>query len=158
MEPVRLVATGGARIVGAWDSLFCDAYLFKCSSPPEGILRLGIQWSATLTQSWDVIIIGYSMVGVREGPICFETFPHAVVCALLGRVVPAKPKKERRLGVLAGIECDRDLLSNIDFIDAALCAVTAENFRRGRTEGLGSSGEGIIVVPKGQLGLTVGVS
>jgi predicted RNase H-like nuclease len=40
--------------------------------------------------------------GVREGPICFETFPHAVVCALLGRVVPAKPKKGKTSWGLGG--------------------------------------------------------
>ena len=32
----------------------------------------------------------------RRGPICFETFPHAIVCALSGRVVPTKPKVQSR--------------------------------------------------------------
>jgi predicted RNase H-like nuclease len=36
----------------------------------------------------------------RTGTVCFETFPHAIVCALSGRVVPAKPKVPNRRKVL----------------------------------------------------------
>ncbi|MGO9084094.1 MAG: hypothetical protein ACLQBK_02625 [Candidatus Sulfotelmatobacter sp.] len=39
-------------------------------------------------------------------------------------------------------------LANIDFIDAALCAVTAEGFRAGHTKEFGGREEGFIVVPE----------
>jgi predicted RNase H-like nuclease len=83
----------------------------------------------------------------REGPICFETFPHAVVCALAGRVVPAKPKTRNRRNVLLAQGYDVKSLPNIDFIDAALCAVAAEEFRQGRIKYFGGQDEGFIVVP-----------
>lgn len=38
-------------------------------------------------------------------------------------------------------------LANIDFVDAALCALTAERFLLGRTRSFGNVEEGFIVVP-----------
>lgn len=84
---------------------------------------------------------------LQKGPICFETFPHAIVCALAAKVVSAKPKTSERRKVLRGRGYDDSLLSNIDFIDAALCAVTAEEFRKGRTIQFGTRDEGFIVMP-----------
>jgi predicted nuclease with RNAse H fold len=83
----------------------------------------------------------------RSGPICFETFPHAIVCAFAAKVVPAKPKKLKRRDVLRKLGYDDSPFSNIDFIDAALCAVTAERFREGRTIQFGRRDEGFIVMP-----------
>ena len=84
---------------------------------------------------------------LRQGPICFETFPHAIVCALAAKVVPAKPKESNRRNVLRSRDYDDSRLPNIDFIDAALCAVTAEEFRKGSTRQFGGPEEGFIVVP-----------
>lgn len=84
----------------------------------------------------------------KNGLVCFETFPHAIVCALAGKVVPAKPKRITRRKVLIEQDYDVSPLSNIDFMDAALCAVTAEKFREGKITQFGTSEEGIIVVPK----------
>jgi predicted nuclease with RNAse H fold len=80
-------------------------------------------------------------------PVCFETFPHAVVCALSGRVVPSRRKAFTRRKVLQAWGCDDRPLSNIDFVDAALCAVAAEEFRHGRMRLFGGRDEGFIVVP-----------
>ena len=86
--------------------------------------------------------------GIRpEGPVFFETFPHAIVCALAGKVVPAKPKAANRRKVWHARAYDYSPLPNIDFIDAALCAVTAEEFRQGSTRHFGGRDEGFIVVP-----------
>ncbi len=92
----------------------------------------------------------YSLFEGKLGkrPACFETFPHAIVCALAGKVVAAKPKKIRRLKVLSEQNYDVSVLSNVDFIDAALCALTAEEFRKGRIRQFGIREEGIIVVPE----------
>jgi len=81
-------------------------------------------------------------------PICIETFPHAIVCAMGDRVVSSKPKLAVRRAALQDRGYDVRDLRGMDFIDAALCAVTAEEFRRGRYECYGDSAEGYIVVPK----------
>ena len=67
-----------------------------------------------------------------EGSMCMETFPHAVVCALEGRVVLAHPKNATRRAVLRNRGLDVSGLDNVDFVDAALCAVAAEAFSQGR--------------------------
>lgn len=81
--------------------------------------------------------------------VCFETFPHAIVCALSGRIVPAHPKTRVRREVLSTLGLDITLLTNIDLVDAALCAVTAEAFRRNQITCYGEPKEGYVVVPKG---------
>ena len=79
--------------------------------------------------------------------VCFETFPHAVACVLAGRTLSAKQKRfdRRRLLSRAGIETDS--LTNIDEVDAALCALTAQHFLAGTFKAYGDDAEGYIVVP-----------
>ncbi len=86
-----------------------------------------------------------------EKRVCFETFPHAIVCALKGRIVPAHPKTSVRREVLRTLGLDISSLTNIDLIDAALCAVAADAFRRGEATLYGDAEEGFVVVPKGKL-------
>ena len=81
------------------------------------------------------------------GRICIETFPHAVVCAIAGRVISAKPKGKVRREVLKKIGYDVGMLSNIDFVDAALCAVAAAEFSKGSYQHFGNREEGFIIVP-----------
>jgi len=83
-----------------------------------------------------------------SGSISFETFPQAIVCSLAGKVVPAKPKSSGRRKVLRESGYDEVVLPNIDFVDAALCALTAEAFANRRTIHFGNSAEGFIVVPR----------
>lgn len=83
--------------------------------------------------------------------VCFETFPHAIVCALKGRIVPAHPKTSVRREVLRTLGLDICSLNNIDLVDAALCAVAADDFRRGEFDRYGDQKEGFVVVPKGKL-------
>ena len=85
----------------------------------------------------------------RAGQACFETFPHAVVCALAGRMVAARPKRETRRNALRQRGHDVGSLTNVDFVDAALCAVTADAFARGSYRLFGEKNEGFIVVPVG---------
>ncbi len=82
-----------------------------------------------------------------EGHMCIETFPHAIVCALEGRVVSAHPKNATRLAVLHSRGLNVSGLVNIDFVDAALCAVAADAFRKNTFKAYGNSAEGFIVVP-----------
>jgi predicted nuclease with RNAse H fold len=87
--------------------------------------------------------------GKREAKrVCFETFPHAIVCALSGDIVPAHPKTRVRREVLKKLGLDITLLTNIDLVDAALCAFTADAFRRNKITCYGEPKEGSVVVPK----------
>jgi len=85
----------------------------------------------------------------RAGQACFETFPHAVVCALAGRMVAARPKRETRRNALRQRGYDVGSVTNVDFVDAGLCAITADAFVRGRVKLFGNKVEGFIVVPVG---------
>ncbi len=82
-----------------------------------------------------------------SGPICFETFPHAVACVLAGRLLSAGQKRRDRLHVLRAAGLPVDVLSNIDMVDAALCALTARYVLAGRFASYGDVKEGFIVVP-----------
>lgn len=83
----------------------------------------------------------------RRRPIVFETFPHAVACALLGRVVSARTKRRDRTHLLSRHAVATESLSNIDYIDAAICALASQFFEGGRYLCHGDSFEGHIVVP-----------
>src|SRR5215217_251274 len=91
---------------------------------------------------------------VLQRPLCFETFPHAIACALAGRTLSAKNKRvdRRRLLNQAGIATD--VLRNIDEVDAALCAAAAHQFLSGRFKQYGDEGEGYIIVPNARLHLS----
>ena len=84
----------------------------------------------------------------RKGPACIETFPHAITCAMAGRVVLARPKGKMRRNALQSEGYDIGILTNIDFVDAALCAVAADEFRKDNYLPFGNPEEGYIVVPR----------
>lgn len=79
--------------------------------------------------------------------VCFETFPHAVACALAKRILPAKQKRTDRPRLLREAGVSLTSLTNIDQVDAALCALTAQYLRAGTFKSYGDAGEGYIVVP-----------
>jgi predicted nuclease with RNAse H fold len=81
-------------------------------------------------------------------PLCFETFPHAVACALARKILSAKQKRTDRRRLLREAGLSIASLSNIDMIDAALCALTAHHLLAGRFRTYGDVAEGFIVVPK----------
>jgi predicted nuclease with RNAse H fold len=81
------------------------------------------------------------------GRRCFETFPQAIACALAGRKVSTKCKAAVRRNILGDLGYDHRPLTNVDFIDAALCAVAAERFLRGAFVAFGQTDEGFIVIP-----------
>ena len=84
------------------------------------------------------------------GRISFETFPHAITSAILGRkVASAKLKGVQRRQVLAGFGIDTSLLTTIDAVDAALCALAAIHLVEGTTRVFGAAADGYIHVPIG---------
>jgi predicted nuclease with RNAse H fold len=84
-------------------------------------------------------------------PICFETFPHAAACALAGEAVPAKQKAKLRRELLVGAGVDVAALSNIDMVDAALCALAASYFLAKQYKKYGEPASGFIIVPDPKL-------
>ena len=83
----------------------------------------------------------------HAGPCSVETFPHGIVCCFSRKVVPAIPKVPSRRKALIDRGFDITPLTNIDFIDAGLCAVAAREFRQGRFASFGRKDEGFIVLP-----------
>lgn len=82
-----------------------------------------------------------------SGAICFETFPHAIMRSLNGLPIRAGGKAATRRAALKSEGYDVSRLTNIDFVDAALCAFTAKKFRAGQYTSYGECEEGVIVVP-----------
>jgi predicted nuclease with RNAse H fold len=89
----------------------------------------------------------HSRLASDEGCCVFETFPHAVVCNLTKNVVRAKSKSETRRKVLRKSGVEDHALNNIDFVDAALCALTASRLAGGAWHCYGDDEGGFIVVP-----------
>lgn len=84
----------------------------------------------------------------RHGTICFETFPHAITCALLGKQdVSAKFKRTQRRQLLEKVGINTHKLKSIDALDAALCALAAQYVLQGRARAYGDAASGLIFVP-----------
>ncbi len=82
-----------------------------------------------------------------SSPVCFETFPQAAACSLAGKIVSAKRKGVVRRKLLRTAGIDTAPLTNIDVVDAALCALTAHSLMAGNFKTYGDDREGFIVVP-----------
>lgn len=83
-----------------------------------------------------------------SGKVTFETFPHAVTCAMLGtEMTSAKRKRQQRRQLLEAAGIDTRCLKSIDAVDAALCALTAQYLVAGKTDAYGDADSGYIVVP-----------
>lgn len=79
---------------------------------------------------------------------CFETFPHAITWHMRGGNADATQKRRQRRALLEQAGIDVTDLTNIDLVDAALCALTA--YRAATGGGCLSYGEqetGFIIVP-----------
>lgn len=81
-------------------------------------------------------------------PVCFETFPHAIACALAGTILSGRKKRAVRRELLRrkGIKPER--LPNMDMVDAALCALAAHHLVHGSFRAYGAVDSGLIVVPR----------
>jgi predicted nuclease with RNAse H fold len=75
----------------------------------------------------------------------FETFPHAVSRQLRG---PEADKQAQRRSILAACEVQEKSLTSIDFVDAALCALTAQLMLKGQTIALGDEAGGWMMIPR----------
>ncbi|MBM4163098.1 MAG: DUF429 domain-containing protein [Lentisphaerae bacterium] len=79
---------------------------------------------------------------------CFETFPHAITWHLRGGNADARRKREQRRALLTQARIDITGLTNIDLVDAALCALTANRAATGGAcVSFGEQNTGLIIVP-----------
>ncbi|MBW4530842.1 MAG: DUF429 domain-containing protein [Aphanothece saxicola GSE-SYN-MK-01-06B] len=80
---------------------------------------------------------------------CFKTFPHAITWHLRGGETKARQKRPQRTALLAQAGITTATLTNIDWIDAALCALTAHRVAIGAScLAFGEPNTGLIVVPE----------
>ncbi len=78
----------------------------------------------------------------------FETYPHAITWHLRGGNAAAKEKRAQRGDLLKKHRVTTEELTNIDWVDAALCALTAQMAANGeRLEAFGEPQTGFIIVP-----------
>ena len=122
------------------------------ATPSEARVRQGgfYQWMLNGESLYRTVEQHYPLFsGNPEQPCCIETFPHAVVCFLGngGHPVSARPKSKIRRAALEAKGFETACLRNIDFVDAALCAVTANYFLCQDFQKFGNPEEGFIVVP-----------
>jgi predicted nuclease with RNAse H fold len=80
---------------------------------------------------------------------CIETFPNAIEKLMLPEpsVRIGKSKNAIRRMLLYRLGYASKELTNIDFVDAALCSIAAERFYYGKYRLFGNVTEGFIVVP-----------
>jgi predicted RNase H-like nuclease len=85
-------------------------------------------------------------------PCCIETFPHAVTWHLTEGKAKASEKRRQRRNLLTQDGVNIEMLTNIDWIDAAICALAAHTLARGAPcKFYGNVSSGRIVVPIGPL-------
>lgn len=91
------------------------------------------------------LTVGEPQPGVQ---CCFETYPHAITWHLRGGNANARQKRTQRRSLLEQAGIDLAKLTNIDLVDAALCAHTAHQAAtRGELKGFGDDDTGRIFVP-----------
>ena len=87
-----------------------------------------------------------------DAPCIIETFPHAIQIALWARNGQSCPEgsklsvRRNTLAVQASYKTNQ--LSSIDFVDAALCAVSSDYFLKNQFNAYGCKQDGFIVLPK----------
>ena len=86
---------------------------------------------------------------VDDKPYCFETFPHAIAWHLTQGHATASRKRQQREELLQHAGIDTTNLTNIDLIDAALCAYVAYLVAVGAPcASYGETATGLIIVPE----------
>jgi predicted nuclease with RNAse H fold len=147
--PCRWSSTGRARtaersLAKAGISTFATPSREVAETRPFNRWMLNAAELLHLIERHYVLFDGSHMV---TGPMCFETFPQAVACALAGEIVSAKRKGIVRRELLRKRGINTAVLTNIDTVDAALCALTAHYFLAGNVKTYGDATDGYIVVP-----------
>lgn len=125
LTPTRREAVENAT--GYYDWMLCGEALFRALESTHPLCRAGMS-----------VARGYS----------FETFPHAITWHLRGGNADASLKRPQRLALLRAHGVRVADLTNMDWIDAALCALAADYLASGKHMVIrGNARTGYIVVP-----------
>lgn len=151
--PCRWSATGRARpaereLMKAGIACFSTPTRTAAQGHPKnyfGWMLAGAELYSSLERRYALYNGSRILSGHR---VCFETFPQAIACAIAGEKVSAKKKCRVRRELLRQVGIDTSLLTNIDLVDAALCALAAQEFAKGATVDYGEAETGFIVVPR----------
>lgn len=84
---------------------------------------------------------------ISTGRYCFETYPYAIACRLSGRILKARNKLADRAELLHLHDIQLPDPANIDFIDAALCALMANLVSPEQYQATGDDAGGHILLP-----------
>ncbi len=126
-------------------------HAFATPSRAEGERHRFYRWMRNGAELFRLLTPHYRLFDGRHSassPVCFETFPHAVACALARKILPAKQKRIDRPKLLREAGLSMAALTNIDMVDAALCALAAHHLLAWTFKTYGDAAEGFIVVPK----------
>ncbi|MBH0205324.1 MAG: DUF429 domain-containing protein [Nitrospira sp.] len=147
--PCRWSLTGRARPCEralAAEGLFT----FATPSQAKGEAHPFYQWMVKGADLYRCLAPDYQLYNGQQsisGQVCVETFPHAVACALARKTLSAGQKKADRSRLLHEAGVSTAALTNLDWIDAALCALAAQHLKAGTFTSYGDAAEGFIVVP-----------
>ncbi len=147
--PCAWSLTGRARPC-EWELAASGIRVFATPSFAVGVRNPFYSWMLNGAELFRRLTPYYQLFNGRQSvslPVCFETFPHAVACALAGRILSARHKRTNRPRLLRQAGVSLDSLSTIDQVDAALCALTAHHLLRGAFRTYGDATEGFIIVP-----------
>jgi predicted RNase H-like nuclease len=146
--PCRWSTTGRARPA---ERALAAARIFAYATPTFEVAeaKAFYRWMLNGAALYRLLEHEYTLWDGRapNGRTCLETFPHAAACALAGRILPARQKCTNRREVLRRAGIDTAMLTNIDYVDAALCAVVAESVRKDEFTKYGDANSGFIFVP-----------
>lgn len=84
---------------------------------------------------------------IPDGRFCFETYPYLASCGLAGRRLEAKNKRRDRRDIVRSAGIDDQILTNGDYLDAAICAMAACSVAIDYVTMCGNAEEGFIVAP-----------
>jgi predicted nuclease with RNAse H fold len=150
-------STGRARSA---ERALASEHIFSFATPTEAVAqsRPFNAWMLNGAELYRILEPHYPLFdggNITSGQNCFETFPQAVACALAGEIVSARRKGIVRRDLLKRAGMDISMLTNIDTVDAALCALTAHYLLNGHVKMYGDSREGLIVVPASENKLVI---
>ena len=146
--PCRWSVTGRARRAER-EMMELGIHAFATPTREKAEQSANYAWMVEGANLYRLLERRYSLFdgNLPTGRVCIETYPHAAACALAGAVISAKRKSSVRRKLIREARLDDKALSNIDYIDAALCALSAQSLLQGKYLAYGDASEGFIVVP-----------
>jgi predicted nuclease with RNAse H fold len=106
-------------------------------------------WMLNGEKLYQALQLEYPLIESIEAkpPFCFETYPYATSCAYMGRKLDADDKNQDRRQILRTVGIDDSGFANIDFVDAAICALVGCSVSIDYCTAIGLAADGFMVFP-----------